>query len=107
MATSGRVLWNHYNIVSCSCPTSCNAHVYCPCQKYNGRAVSRSTEDRHWNDAILLIGQTIDRHAQAHHQTTESVDLYFPYILKLPLMETKILAISSKYLHLLWNTYLY
>ena len=35
------------------------------------------------------------------------LDLYFPFILKLPLMETKILAISSKYLHLLWNTYLY
>ena len=34
--------------------------------------LERSTEDCHWNDAILLIGQTIDQHSQVHHQTMES-----------------------------------
>lgn len=64
--TTARVPWNRCDIVGCSCPATSSAHVHCPCQDCNGRAVSRSTEYRHWNDAILLMGQ-IDKVAQEHH----------------------------------------
>ena len=80
--------WNHCDIVSCSCPSSYSAHVHCPCQKCNGRAVSRSTEYRHWNDTIILMGQTIDRHVQAHHQTTESGAMRFTSFINLLVLYT-------------------
>ena len=83
MTTGGRVPSNHCDIVSCWWPSSYSAHIHCPCQKCNGRAVSRSTEYRHWNDAIILMGQTIDRHVQAHHQTTESGAMRFTSFINL------------------------
>ena len=42
------ILWDREDITYCKCPSLRYAHAHCPCEECNGKAVSRSTEYRHW-----------------------------------------------------------
>jgi hypothetical protein len=43
--------WNREDVSYCKCSDVAYTHSHCPCQECNGRAVSRSTEYRHWKIA--------------------------------------------------------
>ena len=42
------ILWDRVDITYCKCPSLRYAHAHCPCEECDGKAVSRSTEYRHW-----------------------------------------------------------
>jgi len=44
-------LWDREDILSCKCPMLRYTHAHCPCEECEGKAVSRSTEYRHWTAA--------------------------------------------------------
>ena len=43
--------WNREEITYCSCNALSYKHAHCPCARCDGKAVSRSTEYRHWVEA--------------------------------------------------------
>lgn len=43
--------WERSDVPYCSCPALSYKHTHCPCEECLGKAVSRSTEFRHWNAA--------------------------------------------------------
>ena len=47
--------WRRDDVPYCKCPTLSYTHAHCPCDNCKGKAVSRSTEFRHWEDAQLAI----------------------------------------------------
>ena len=50
-------LWNREDISYCRCPELSYSHSHCPCDKCNGKAVSRATEYRHWIDAAVALNR--------------------------------------------------
>ena len=44
-------IWDREDIISCKCGDVTYTHAHCPCEYCDGRAVSRSTEYRHWQIA--------------------------------------------------------
>ena len=47
-------IWARDQVSYCSCTDVTYTHTHCPCKRCNGKAVSRSTEYRHWQEATLL-----------------------------------------------------
>jgi len=43
--------WTRKEVTYCSCTALSYTHAHCPCLICNGKAVSRSTEYRHWLEA--------------------------------------------------------
>ena len=43
--------WTREQITYCRCDTLSYVHTHCPCIRCKGKAVSRSTEYRHWQEA--------------------------------------------------------
>ena len=43
--------WTREQITYCNCDALQYTHTHCPCFRCNGKAVSRSTEYRHWQGA--------------------------------------------------------
>ena len=43
--------WTCEQITYCNCDALSYTHMHCPCVRCNGKAVSRSTEYRHWQGA--------------------------------------------------------
>ena len=41
-------------MTSCTCPSLKYTHVHCPCERCEGKAVSRAVEYRHWTAAKEL-----------------------------------------------------
>ena len=51
--------WTREQITYCNCGTLSYTHTHCPCFRCNGKAVSRSTEYRHWQGANAERSQAI------------------------------------------------
>ncbi len=49
--------WAREQVSYCYCAALSYAHAHCPCNKCDGKAVSRSPEYRHWQEASLLSSQ--------------------------------------------------
>lgn len=47
--------WSRKDVTSCTCTALSYVHIHCPCQKCKLKAVSRSVEYRHWQDATLRL----------------------------------------------------
>ena len=43
----------------CFCAALSYAHAHCPCERCNGKAVSRSTEYSHWKDSKVIANATL------------------------------------------------
>lgn len=54
------VVWNREDITYCKCPEASYTHTHCPCEVCCGKAVSRSTEYRHWNEQLRLYNEEVD-----------------------------------------------
>ena len=62
------ILWDREDITYCKCPSLKYAHAHCPCEECDGKAVSRSTEYRHWMAAKeQLCMQQLQRPASTFH----------------------------------------
>ena len=46
-------VWDRASIVSCQCTEKKWRHIHCPCRVCKNKAVSRTTEIKHWKDACL------------------------------------------------------
>lgn len=46
--------WNRKSVPYCFCTALKYAHAHCPCERCNGKAVSRYTEYKHWKDSKAL-----------------------------------------------------
>lgn len=53
-------MWNREDVSYCKCSDVAYTHSHCPCHECNGRAVSRSTEYRHWQIAQAQYYTTYD-----------------------------------------------
>ncbi len=52
--------WAREQVSYCSCSALSYVYSHCPCRQCNGKAVSRATEYRHWNNATLLARPRTD-----------------------------------------------
>ena len=53
-------VWERSDVPYCSCPALSYKHTHCPCERCRGKAVSRSTEFRHWKaNAVSSSTQTL------------------------------------------------
>ena len=59
--------WNRKSVSYCFCAALKYAHAHCPCERCNGKAVSRYTEYKHWKDSIAL--------ASASHRINNTLEL--------------------------------
>lgn len=57
------ISWNRDTVACCYCSALRYVHSHCPCHKCNGKAVSRSTEYRHWEEANLAQSLTAHAHS--------------------------------------------
>ena len=46
--------WSRKTVSYCFCAALPYAHAHCPCERCNGKAVSRYTEYKHWKDSKAL-----------------------------------------------------
>ena len=46
--------WTRSDVSTCTCSDLSYRHSHCPCETCNGKAVSSSTEFRHWERSNLL-----------------------------------------------------
>lgn len=51
--------WTREQITYCCCDALSYMHTHCLCLRCNGKAVSRSTEYRHWQEANVEISEAI------------------------------------------------
>ena len=68
--------WTREDVSYCSCTALSYIHSHCPCQQCNGKAVSRSTEYRHWQEASLT-GLYIHKHCHTHAKAHVTYDCRF------------------------------
>ena len=64
--------WSREQITYCSCNSLSYKHAHCPCSRCNGKAVSRSTEYRHWIEANAELSRS--RETSRDTSTFESVN---------------------------------
>ena len=51
-----KLTWEKHDVMPCCCPASEKPHKHCPCINCNGKAVHRSTEERHRKEFAESFG---------------------------------------------------
>ena len=64
--------WTREQISYCNCDALCYTHTHCPCFRCNGKAVSRSTEYRHWQGANAERSEATSLSSNAATSSTNS-----------------------------------
>ena len=67
--------WTREQITYCNCDALCYTHTHCPCFRCDGKAVSRSTEYRHWQGANAERSEAISLSSNGANSSTDSCRL--------------------------------
>lgn len=74
-------MWSRKEVSTCNCTELSYRHVHCKCYRCKGRAVSRRTELRHWNEArISSLHKSKVAKGEAFGQNTVQEDDQTPYV---------------------------
>ena len=95
--------WSRLKISYCKCPALSYVHTHCPCQKCNGKAVSRSVEYRHWQASTILASASTSIHESPLTTSTTA-----PTSTKVhPVGKCKLCSYNYIYIYIYIYTYIY
>ena len=97
--------WSRLKISYCKRPALSYVHTHCPCQKCNGKAVSRSVEYRHWQASTILASASTSIHESP--LTTASASTTAPISTEVhPVGKCKLYSYNYIYIYIYINIHI-